>query len=616
MHDYLLLITLTSAISVGLALLLRRFGLPLLVGYVLAGMVVSGALGFHYDQSGLLRDVAEMGVVFLLFTVGLEFSLQRLRQMRHAVFLVGGLQVGLTALIVCFGAISMYTMAMPSALVIGLSVALSSTAIVLKTLYENKDIGKPYGQVTVGVLLFQEISVVPMLLLVGFLGMHTQTHIALLLVETVVGALVAFAIIYVVGRFGVTRLLAAVSEMRSQEAFVASILMVVVSAALLTHALGFSYALGSLLAGMMLAETQYKHQVEADLVPFRDLLLGVFFITVGMQVDLNFAVQNLHWILMATLLLIVFKTAITFAVVRLTGSREVALKSALAIAQGGGFSFAILELALRLQLLEPQVHQFMVTTLVCSMLVAPFMLKGIHKDGGRLAKDAGADDPTGPFKGEAHNRLVVCGYHRCVPITLEKNHVVVCGYGPVGREVVIQLQEAGYPYVCIEHQQSLVGQGVDEGHAIIFGNAAQDHLLKMAHVNDAAAVIITVGDEKSKRLIGKAVARVCDHPVIVTTATHQGEAHMLDDLPIKAMVNYPKETARMLLGHALSCEWQPGFIGSWSLSAAITKPTAAAEDALVPGADMGLAQGVGLAPATGVGVVLSGAPEAPFTKET
>ncbi|MEG3641464.1 cation:proton antiporter [Magnetococcus sp. PR-3] len=563
MHDYLVLITLTSGISVGLALLLRRFGLPLLVGYVLAGMVVSGTFNFRYDQSGLLREVAEMGVVFLLFTVGLEFSMTRLKQMRRLVFVVGGLQVLLTTLVVYFTAVSIYAMPTSASLIIGLSLALSSTAIVLKTLYENKDIGKPYGQVTVGVLLFQEISVVPILLLVGFLGISTHASVPLLILETVLGAVIAFGVIYLIGRYGVTRLLAAVSDMRSQEAFVASILMLVVSASLLTHALGFSYALGALLAGMMLAETKFKHQVEADLVPFRDLLLGVFFITVGMQVDLQFAMQQFHWIILATLLLVVLKTALTFAVVRLSGTREVALKTALAISQGGGFSFAILELALRLKLIEPLVHQFTVATLVCSMLIAPFILRGIHRDAGHLAKDAGADDPVTPHAGHEHNRLVVCGYDRCVPITLEKNHLVVCGYGPVGQEVVAQLDQSGYPYVCIEHQQSLVGQGVDRGHAVIFGNAAQEHILKMACVGDAAAVILTIGDEKSKRLVGKAVARVCDNPVIVTTATHEGEAQMLSELPIKAMVNYPKETARMLLGHALSCEIHPDSMGTW-----------------------------------------------------
>nr|CRH05311.1 Putative Kef-type potassium-efflux system protein [Candidatus Magnetococcus massalia] len=563
MHDYMVLMALALAISVGLSLLFRRVGLPLLVGYVLAGMVVSGLFGFRYDQNDLLRGVAELGVVFLLFTVGLEFSVQRFHQMRREVLLIGGGQVALTTAIFTAGGSMLFNLPFTIALIIGMSLSLSSTAIVLKTLYENRDIGKPYGNTALGILLFQEISVVPMLLLVGFLAQEGEISLWWLFLETAVGATIAFAVIYFSGRHLVSRLLAGVGDMRSREAFVALVLLMVISAALLTHSLGFSYSLGAFLAGLILAETKYRYQVEADLVPFRDLLLGVFFITVGMQIDLQFTWEYLWWILFATLVLMGLKTVLAFTVVRLAGTREVALKTSLAIAQGGGFSFAVLELALRLELLSPQLHQMVVVTLVFSMLAAPFVLKAIHNDGGWLARDPGADagrpliKPIEQPASAASHSLTICHGDSCQQVALDAHTIVVCGYGPMGQSVVAKLRQAGFSYVCIEHQQALVDEGVARGDIVMFGNAAQQEILVRAGVQDAWSVIITVEDEKSKRMIGKAVASISETPLLVTFTTHPEELALWQELPVKGMVDQPLETAQLLVSRALRRAAQP-----------------------------------------------------------
>jgi monovalent cation:H+ antiporter-2, CPA2 family len=292
MDMYLILILGTMAIAVFLNLILHQFSMPPVLGYITTGVTVTALFGLGDNgPSPLLQEIAELGIVFLMFTIGLEFSVAHLKEMRREILIHGGIQVILTGLVLGVIANQYGDLPPRGSIIVGLALALSSTAIVLKWLNDRKEVGKPYGRHVMGILIFQDLAVIPILLMIRFFTNQDET-ITVLLLETILGAIIAFIILYLVGKFVISRFLKIVSDARSHELFVASILLIVVAAALLTHSLGFSYSLGAFLAGLMIAETKYRYQIEADLLPFRNLLLGLFFVTVGMQVQLNYLMVN------------------------------------------------------------------------------------------------------------------------------------------------------------------------------------------------------------------------------------------------------------------------------------------------------------------------------------
>ncbi len=516
MNDILPVLLPTLALAIALNLFFRRLELPTILGYIMAGAVVTTAWNLDPGSNHTLHEIAELGIVFLMFTIGLEFSVGHLAAMKKEVLLYGGGQVISGALIMGLIAHFGFGLDTRGAILVGSALALSSTAIVLKFLNENRQIDQPYGRTSLGILLFQDLAVIPILLMIRFFT-NTDQSVPVLLLQTAFGALVSLGGLFVVGRYMLPRFLSMVSDARSHEIFVGSILLVVVSAAFLTHALGLSYSLGAFFAGLMIAETKYKYQIEADLIPFRDLLLGVFFTTVGMQIQVTFLLDHWVTVLLLSAGLMALKGAMILAMVRLAGQGvAVAARTALALCQGGGFSFAVFAGASSAGLLDPDTNQILIIVVVITMLLTPFILKNL----GQLVEFLEQDEvPADPWPiGEPSvesNRLVVCGAETCTTVELERNHLVVCGYGRLGQSVMAELNAIGYPCVAIEQQRIAVEEGIQRGDAVIFGNAAQETILEKAWVADAAAVIIAMEDEHTIHLVSHAVAQVAKEPLIV-----------------------------------------------------------------------------------------------------
>jgi len=278
-------IVLTIFIATITNLILIRFHIPTIIGYIATGIIISYFLQLsHATHSAELHTIAEFGIVFLMFTIGLEFSIHHLVKMRYEVFLYGSLQVGISMLVFYMLSHYIFSLDFQSSIIIAAALALSSTAIVLKILNSNREISKEYGKRSLGILIFQDIMVVPILLMITILSAD-NISLGSLLLKTFFDALLLFAALWAFGKFILEPFFQEVVKSDSHEIFIGSVLFLVMGASTLAHSLGFSYSLGALIAGMIIAETRYKHQVEADLIPFRDLLLGLFFITVGMQID-------------------------------------------------------------------------------------------------------------------------------------------------------------------------------------------------------------------------------------------------------------------------------------------------------------------------------------------
>lgn len=318
-------------ISTLLNLLLKKFKIPTIIGFIATGTIIAYGFGLHdAKHSHELKLIAEFGVVFLMFTIGLEFSVKHLQRMKKEVFIYEGLQVVLTAIIITFIAMYGFGIENKSSLIIGAALALSSTAIVLKLLNESDDINQEYGRRSLGILLFQDIAVIPILLMITLFSTK-DIPVSTLLFQTMIAALVLFVGLWLFGKYLLEPFLHHVSKTNSHEIFLGSILFLVLGASDAAHLLGFSYSLGAFLAGMLIAETRYKYQVEADLIPFRDLLLGVFFVTVGMQLEFAIIADYLLIILALLVGLILLKVTIIFILLQFATIKRVALKSALSL---------------------------------------------------------------------------------------------------------------------------------------------------------------------------------------------------------------------------------------------------------------------------------------------
>lgn len=509
---------------------LKRLGIPTVIGYILTGILISILFSLHDAATGTLTHVAELGIVFLMFTIGLEFSFRDLVAMKREVLLFGSLQLGLTSLA---AGMTAYWLGIDAkgAIIIGLALGLSSTAIVLKTLNESGKVRTPFGKKAVGILIFQDLAVIPILLMVSIFGSQSS-DLSALLTTLAMDALLVGAILFLIGRYLLNPLLAWITHTDSSEIFLATVLFLVIGSAELAHLFGFTYSLGAFVAGMLLAETKYKYQIESELIPFRDILMGLFFVTVGMQINLAAIGANIGWILLIFLAVSVLKFGTIFFFLKFFTQLRIALKTAFSLMQVGEFALAIFSLSLGHNLLSGEVAQILFGVVVLSMVVSVFVLAN-------LAKIADW----------------ICPEPSAVPVQSAgfSDHVIVCGYGPMGHDVVDNLRELGIAYIILEHDIHSVQTGQQRGEPIFFANAANPEILEAFDAAAAAAVIVAVGNDRHLRLICEALNRVSDHPNVVIKAANGGEKTMLEDLHIDHVVVQSEVMADLLVKEAMQC---------------------------------------------------------------
>jgi CPA2 family monovalent cation:H+ antiporter-2 len=355
--------------------LFRKLRLSIILGYLFAGALVGpNGLGLAYD-SQYTKELAEFGIVFLMFTVGLEFSLPQLFALRQPVFIIGGLQVLFTIIITTLVGIFL-GMTKLSALTVGSIVAMSSTAIVVKQLNDQSELHSAHGLKAVGILLFQDLAVIPIIILIAGLAKSGHHSLSLILSLALVKGILAMLVIFLMGRWLLKPLFRVISKTRTVELFTLTVLLVTLTSAWLTNLFGLSYALGAFLAGIMLAETEFRHQIEVEIRPFRDILLGLFFMTIGMLTDVHTWYQTWQWILLLVIALTLGKGLLITAVGRVLGKNPlIAMRTGIVLAQGGEFGFAILTLALNQTILPPDYGQVMLAALLISIAIAPVLIR-------------------------------------------------------------------------------------------------------------------------------------------------------------------------------------------------------------------------------------------------
>lgn len=534
MESALYYVTTALGISIVVNLILKRLGISQIIGYIMTGVVVAYAFDLrNMADSHALESIAEFGIVFLMFTIGLEMSLQRLAMMKIDVFFNGFLQTTITAAIFLALTYGFFHLNLATSLIVSMSLALSSTAVVLSYLKSTKEITRPYGQKSMGILIYQDIAVIPILLLIGFLS--SGGDIASVLIQTTLSAIVIVGLLFVVGKKVMAWLLHFSSSSNVDELFMGSVLLIVVGASLAVHAFGFTYSLGAFIAGMIIAETRYHHKVESDIAPFKDLLLGTFFVTVGMKIDLAFFVSHALEVMGVLIAIMVIKAIVIFGVVNIYAKSKTAFKASIAMAQVGEFSFAVFALASNHKLLDESLSQMLVLAVVLSLLLTPFILSNISKISSFFFREPGAVEDFSM-------------------LSTEKNHFIVCGYGIVGRFVVKALRAEGVNYIIIDNSYKHVQEAIAHGEKAYYGDMSKISILDKVHAQDAASVIVTLDNLDKKRLICEAVLSYAPRAKVVVKVISIEEKRTLRDLPISVTVDGKREVAARLVSEALHCE--------------------------------------------------------------
>lgn len=530
MHDMRFLFDVIAFLVAAIVMvpLFQVLRLPAVLAYLCAGILLGPHTPGPVIDQHTPQLLAELGVVFLLFAIGLELPLSRIRAMRRFIFGLGLMQVILTAALIAAVSYALGVAAEP-ALVIGGMLAFSSTATVLKMLVERGETVARFGRVSVAVLIFQDLAVVPLLALLPILA-GGGTSIPEALGLAAVKAAVAIGIIFALGRFVVRPLYRFVASAKSPEVFTATNLCLVLAIGWITAEAGMSMALGAFLAGLLMADTAYRHQVEADIEPFRGLLLGLFFMTIGMSLDLPFMLSEALAILVLTVGLLAGKAALLFGLCRLSGLGTAnALRIALFLSQGGEFAFVVITKATGLAVLDAELGQLLTSVVALSMALTPPLGALAH----RLARAVEERWGSETFRIETSDLT---------------NHVLICGYGRVGRAVARVLTTHGIPYVALDLDPNRVAQARQQGLPVYYGDASQHGVLRAAGVERARSAVVTLNRPAAAE---RAVHTIHEHRPdlpIVSRAHDLGQHDVLRDAGASDVVPETMEASLHMAG--------------------------------------------------------------------
>jgi CPA2 family monovalent cation:H+ antiporter-2 len=537
MHNTLELVLILLATAVLVVVLFRQLRLPALIGYLLVGVLIGPhALGWIGDSTDT-GYLAEFGVVFLMFSVGLEFSLPKLMTMRRLVFGLGLLQVVCTTaliLVICVAAGQGWR----SGLVLGGLASMSSTAILAKMLEERLELNSQHGRTIIGVLLFQDLAVVPLLIVVPALASGTEELVRQLFFAVIKASAVLAAVLFL-GQRLMRPWFHLVAKQKSPELFMLNLLLIALGLAWITAASGLSLALGAFLAGMLISETEYRYQVEQDIRPFQDVLLGLFFVTVGMRLDLAVVATQLHWVLAALAALLVIKSTIIAGLSRLFGADPgTALRAGLALCVAGEFGLVLLSQAADLQLLKPQAVQIVLAAIILSMLAAPFIIE--HSEH-MVRRFSSAD--------WMYRAMAV---HNIAAQTLAaEQHVIVCGYGRSGQNLARLLEQENIPFIALDMDPQRIREAAAAGERVVFGDAARREVLIAAGLARASALVVSYADTASALKILHVVHEARPGIPVVVRTHDDSDIDRLKQGGATEVVPEILEGSLMLASHAL-----------------------------------------------------------------
>jgi len=524
----------------------RLLKLPPMLGYLVVGIVIGPNALALAENSEAVRHLGEFGVVFLMFVIGLEFNLHKLRAMRSHVFGLGQAQVLLTIALAAGGwlllgmaGVRLWGIDWRGAVALSGAVAMSSTAIVLKLLAERLELESDHGKRVVGVLLFQDLAVVPLLVLIPALGAPPEALLRALGLAAVKAAIL-IGVLLVGGQRATRWWFTLVARRKSEELFVLNLLLVTLGLAWLTQLAGLSLALGAFIAGMLISETEYKHQVEADIRPFHDVLLGLFFITIGMILDWHTVAQHWGLVLLLLTLPVLFKLLLVTALARVAGaSPGVSLRTGLYLAQAGEFGFVLLTLAHQNALVPPQLFNPILASMVLSMLATPFIIMHANTI---VLKLVASDWMLQSLQMTAIARRSIN----------TNRHVIICGYGRSGQNLGRLLEREGIPHIALDLDPDRVRQAAGAGDSVVFGDAARMQALVAAGLARASAVVVTYLDVPGAL---KVLANVRSHAPHVPVVVRTQDDFQLEALQAAGAVEVVPEALEgslMLASHTLA----------------------------------------------------------------
>ena len=526
--------------SVPIAFIFNRLRLPTIVGFIMTGVLI-GPYGL-----GLIEDVeaidvlAELGVVLLLFTIGLEFSLRRILEMKRLFLVGGGLQVILTILLASLVA---YLLGRPveQTIFFGFLFTLSSTAIVLKSYIDRAEIDAPHGRAGVGILLFQDLSIVPMMLMIPVLSGSQGGSVARI-VLTLVISIAAIALIMLTARIIVPYLLHHIVRLRSSELFIISIVVLSLGTSWLTSQLGLSLALGAFIAGIVLSESEYSHQIVADILPFRDVFNSVFFISIGMLLSLSSLAANLPVVLGWVGMLIAGKTLLVLAVVRLLGySVRVSVMAALGLAQIGEFSFILAKTGMAEGLISTTDYQRFLAASIISMIATPFLIKGAPRLAYAVQAMFAPDSMFEPSVAGSENGDGV-----------RRGHVVIVGFGLNGRNLAKVLRRTGVPYVVLELNAENVRRAREHNEPVVYGDATRKEVLSHVGAEYARILVLAISDPAATRHTVSLARQLNPDVHIIVRTRYMSEIEDLRELGANEVIPEEFETSIEIFSRALS----------------------------------------------------------------
>jgi CPA2 family monovalent cation:H+ antiporter-2 len=517
----------------------RKLNFPSVLGYLVVGMVAGEhALGLIQD-SHAIEQIAEIGVVFLLFTIGLEVSIPRLIAMRRIVFGIGTAQVLVSTLSTI--AIAMWLgLSWQAAFAVGGALTMSSTAIAVKQLTEQRELHSRHGNIALGVLLFQDLAVVPFLVLIPIFAMPDGGSALLPILYALAKGAFAFTVIYYTGQYFLRPAIRAVASTHSSELFTLFILLVALLAAWLTWELGLSLAMGAFLAGIMLAETEFQHHVEMEIRPFRDVLMGLFFISVGSQFDWAIIISEPLAVMILTIGLVFGKGLAVMFITRWAGfEKGVAIRAGLVLGQGSEFGFALLALSLSTGLLEIGLSQPIIAAIIISMAVSPILIRKNEAIANRLAPDY-----------VSHRKQAEQDIEQaCQGMT---DHVILCGFGRTGQNLAQFLKRANIPFIALDLNTELITEAWEAGEPIYYGDSSRAETLRHASIHCAKALVITFPEVKASEHISREVKRLrADLPLIVRTRDDRHLEQLLDS-GADEVIPDTLESSMMLAKHTMS----------------------------------------------------------------
>jgi len=524
--------------SVVVVLLLQRLRLPSVLGFLVTGIII-GPFGFGLiENPEQIEILSEIGVILLMFVIGMELSIKQLASIKRTVFLGGLLQVGLSIIVTAF-IFSVLGFSWNEAVFMGFLFSLSSTAIVLKILYDRNEITAPHGRMALGILIFQDLIVVPMMLITPMMAGTTGDLYNEVLLLVLKSALV-LALTYVGAKYLVPRAMYLIAQTKSKELFLLATIALCFTVAFITASAGLSLAFGAFLAGLIISESDYSHQATSTILPFRELFISFFFISIGMLLDLDFFVKNAAVIMLMVVVVFILKGGVvSLTAAALNYPVRTVLLTGMALFQVGEFAFILSRIGIESGLLSQQMNQYFLSVSVFTMLLTPFIFL---------------------FSGRITNyiiRILAPGSDRAVSLSRQdaqgpEDHLLIIGYGINGANLAKAAKYANIPYMILELNPQIVREQKARGEPIIYGDAVQEHMLEAVHVNKARIVVIAISDPRATKAIVSNIRQISPSVHIVVRTRYVKEIETLLGLGANEVIPEEFETSIEIFSRVLT----------------------------------------------------------------